>query len=184
MNCIDLMVEEHKYVKRMLTVIRKLCYRIIKNDEVDYNDFYRIIDFVRNFTDKHHHGKEEAMLFNKMTEELGAVAYKLVTHGMLVEHDLGRLYMRELEEAVGKVIQGEDEARVDVIGSAMSYVGLLHRHIDKEDGVIYKFAQNNLSKETMEDIEKQCEAFENTDEAKAARDKYISMLNEFEAKIK
>lgn len=183
MNSIDIMVEEHKNVKRMLVVIRKLCYKIIRNEEVNYEDFYKVIDFVRNYADKHHHGKEETMLFNRMTEELGAVAQKLVNQGMLVEHDLGRLYMRQLEEAVRKVLEGDDEARVDVIGNAMSYENLLNRHIDKEDSVVYKFAQNNLSKAAIDKIEEECEAFEKTPESKAATEKYLAVLTEFEEKL-
>jgi len=183
MNSIDIMVEEHKNVKRMLVVIRKLCYKIIKSDEINYEDFYKVIDFVRNYADKHHHGKEETMLFNRMTEELGAAAQKLVNQGMLVEHDLGRLYMRQLEVAVGKVLEGDDEARVDVIGNAMSYENLLNRHIDKEDNVVYKYAQNNLSKATIEKIEEECEVFEKTPESNAARKKYLKMLADMEEKL-
>lgn len=64
MNCIELMVDEHKNIKRMLEVIRKYCSRILNGENVDYDDFYKIIEFVRNYADKHHHGKEETMLFN------------------------------------------------------------------------------------------------------------------------
>lgn len=183
MDCIELMVEEHKNIKRMLIIIRKLCYRIIKQEDVKYNDFYSVIDFVRNYADKHHHGKEEAMLFNRMTEELGPAAQKLVTHGMLVEHDMGRFYIRELEAAVDKVLAGDDEARVDVIGNAMSYAGLLNRHIDKEDNIVYKFAKNNFSKETMSRIQRECDIFESEESSNAARGKYIAMVEDFEAKL-
>jgi hemerythrin-like domain-containing protein len=176
------MVEEHRNIKRMLQVIRKVCYKIVKGEDIEFEDFYRIIDFVRNYADKHHHGKEESMLFNRMSEELGAAAQKLVNSGMLVEHDLGRLYMRQLEAAVKSLQSGDDEAIIDVIGNAMSYENLLNRHIDKEDGVVYKFAANNLSKETKERIERECEAFENTSESAEAREKYINLLNEFEIK--
>ncbi|MDW7684524.1 MAG: hypothetical protein SCK29_10465, partial [Bacillota bacterium] len=37
MNCIELMVEEHKNIKRMLSVIRKTCYKILTGEEMDYN---------------------------------------------------------------------------------------------------------------------------------------------------
>jgi Uncharacterized conserved protein len=177
------MVEEHKNIKRMLVITRKLCYMIIKQENVDYNDFYKVIDFVKNYADKHHHGKEEAMLFNRMTDELGPAAQKLVTYGMLVEHDLGRLYMRELEAAVAKVIAGVDEAKVDVIGSAMSYASLLTRHIEKEDNVVYKFAKNGLSKETMASIQKECDIFESEGSSEAAREKYIALVAEMEVRL-
>ena len=35
------------------------------NSEYDIDDFPRIIDFVRTYADKHHHGKEEDILFRR-----------------------------------------------------------------------------------------------------------------------
>ena len=144
LKAIDIMMMEHKNILRMLQVTRKYCLKILKNEPVDYQDFYKIIDFVRNYADKHHHGKEEIMLFNRMSEELGSAAEKLVKHGMLVEYDLGRLHMSDLEEALKKLESGDEEAKLDIIAAAMGYVNLLKRHIHKEDNVVFKFAENNL----------------------------------------
>lgn len=182
MKCIDLMVEEHKYIKRMLAVIRKYCYRILIGAQVDYEDFKKIIDFVRNYADRHHHGKEENMLFNRMTLELGDTAEKLVKHGMLVEHDMGRLFIQDLEYYVNKVIEGEDEARLDVIANAISYGHLLNRHIDKEDKVVYVYAQKNMQNATLDAINAECESYERSESARHAREKYIPLLEELEAK--
>lgn len=183
MDCIDLMVEEHKNIKRMLQVIRKYCYKILKDEQVEYEDFFIIIDFVRNYADAHHHGKEEKLLFERMTNELGPVAEKLIRHGMIVEHDLGRLHMQELEAAVRKVIDGDDEARLDVIANAVSYTHLLYRHIDKEDGVVYKFARNNLIKDTMDKLDFECERVEKEAQDKHLQEKYLKLLEEFEQKV-
>jgi hemerythrin-like domain-containing protein len=71
MRSIDILIDEHKYIKRMLSVVRKACYKIVKGEEINYEDFYSIIDFIRNFADKHHHGKEEQLLFNRMVDEIG-----------------------------------------------------------------------------------------------------------------
>ena len=103
MKAIEIMNEEHKYILRMLQVIRKCCFKILNNEEVIYEDFDNIIDFIRNYADNHHHKKEEKILFIKMVEELGEAAEKAVNHGMLVEHDLGRLHVRELVSALEKV---------------------------------------------------------------------------------
>uniref|UniRef100_UPI0018ABAE5D hemerythrin domain-containing protein n=1 Tax=Clostridium sp. 1001271B_151109_B4 TaxID=2787148 RepID=UPI0018ABAE5D len=121
MNAIEIMNEEHKYILRMLQVIRKCCFKILNNEEVIYEDFDNIIDFIRNYADNHHHKKEEKILFIKMVEELGEAAEKVVNHGMLVEHDLGRLHVRELVSALEKVKVGEEEAKLDVIANAISY---------------------------------------------------------------
>ena len=181
MNCIELMVEEHKNIKKMLAVIRKYCYKILTGEDVNYQDFYKIIDFVRNYADKHHHGKEELLLFEKMMTELGSVAEKLVKYGMNIEHDLGRLHMQELEAAVGRVISGDDESKLDLIANAISYTHLLHRHIEKEDNVAFVFAQNNLTPSTLLQLNEECEKFEHGTEE--STQKYLEMLSELEKKV-
>ena len=178
MKAIEIMNEEHKYILRMLQVIRKCCFKILNNEEIIYEDFYKIIDFIRNYADNHHHKKEDKILFIKMVEELGEPAKKAVNQGMLVEHDLGRLHVRELVAALEKVKAGEEEAKLDVIANAISYTHLLIRHIDKEDRVIYKFAERNLNDEVIKLIDDECENYEiNNEEIK---NKYISILEELE----
>ena len=208
MKAIEIMNEEHKYIIRMLHVIRKCCFKILNGEEVIYEDFDKIIDFVRNYADNHHHKKEEKILFVKMVEELGEPAEKAVKQGMLVEHDLGRLHIRELVDnftfsyvtkpskgtitdkidtttnsitwTIPELKAGEEEAKLDVIANAISYSHLLTRHIDKEDRVIYKFAERNLKEETMQFVNLECENYEVNNEE--IRNKYILLLEELEKK--
>lgn len=182
MNGIALMVEEHKYIKRMLQILRKASYTVLKGEEVNYEDFYKMIDFVRTYADAHHHGKEEKFLFNRMVENLGPVGEKLIRGGMLVEHDLGRLYMKELEEALERVKAGDEESKLDVIANAISYTHLLERHIGKEDEVVYPFAERELSKEVLDKVHEECKLFELEKEQEGIQQKYISSLEELEAK--
>lgn len=182
MNAIDLMVEEHNNIKRMLMVLRKISYSVLKGEEINYEDFKKAIDFVRNYADKHHHGKEEQILFNRMVDEIGGVAEKLITHGMLVEHDFGRLYMQELEGALERVKNGDEESKVDVIANAVSYTHLLYRHIEKEDNTVYTFANRKLKEETLKEIDKECENFEKQSEENNINKKYMSILKYLEDK--
>ena len=160
MNGIDLLINEHKYVSRMLVVIRKVCFNLMENNEIDYKDFEKIISFVRNFADGHHHQKEEIFLFNKMVEYLGDTGKNVITHGMLVEHDLGRSYIRNLIEALEKHKNGNNESKLDIIANAVSYATLLENHIHKEDNVIFNFAKRALSKEILKTIDKECMEYE------------------------
>ncbi|NLK96077.1 MAG: hemerythrin domain-containing protein [Clostridiales bacterium] len=182
MDGIKLMVEEHKNIKIMLEVIRKICFSILNGKEINYSDFEMIIDFVRNYADKNHHGKEEVILFNRMVDEIGGPAEKLVKFGMLVEHDLGRLYIKELEEALEKVKKGDNEAKLDVIANAISYTHLLNRHIEKEDNVVYTFAERELKKETLDIINKECEEYEK--ESSLVVEKNIKNLEYLQEKYK
>ena len=113
-----------------------------------------------------------------MVEHIGETAEKVINQGMLVEHDLGRLYIRQLVEALEKVKDGDKEAKLDVIANAISYTHLLERHIDKEDRVIYKFAERELSREVLDCIIMECENFEFRNEE--IKNKYVLILEELE----
>ncbi|SFD23792.1 hemerythrin domain-containing protein [Clostridium uliginosum] len=180
MNAIDIMMEEHRYIKRMLKVVRKACFKVLQGEEVNYDDFYSMISFIRNYADGHHHNKEEIILFNKMIENLGVLGEKTIKYGMLVEHDLGRLHVKGLDEALENLKNGDEEAKLDVIANAISYTHLLERHIDKEDNVIYKFAQRELDNSILENIDKECKDYE--DENMSVRDENINILENLEKK--
>ena len=182
MNYIDTMVFEHANIKRMLMVVRAFCYKLYNKEYVDFADIDQMIDFIKNYADKHHHGKEELKLFNKMVQHLGPAAQKLVTNGMLVEHDMGRFYIQQLQEAIKDYQSGNKEAVLDIIANSISYTHLLDRHIQKENDIVYPFAQKNFNKEISDEIQKECEEFEENANQQGFQDKYILLLEQLENK--
>lgn len=154
MSGIELLIEEHNNIEKALNLAEKECIEILEGKEIDNEFFKFIIKFIREYADKHHHGKEEDILFKYMMEDLGPLADKLVRNGMLVEHDLGRLYIMELENSLSLYEKdNSSKNKLDIITNLMSYVHLLRRHIYKENKVAYSFAKNNLSKERLEQID-------------------------------
>ncbi len=182
MDGIQLLIDEHVYIKRMLQVLRNASYKVMLGEEINFDDFASMIDFVRNYADNHHHGKEEKFLFNKMIDEIGTVAEKLIRYGMLIEHDLGRLYMQQLEEALVKVKNGDDKAKIDIIANAVGYTNLLTRHIDKEDEVVFTFAKKQLSANCIDEVNVNCEKYENDTNEQGVQKKYIDLLVALESK--
>ena len=182
MNAIEIMMNEHRYIERMLKVIRTACLKVLKNEMEDYSDFDYIINFIKEYADGHHHNKEEIFLFNKMVDDLGVHGQKIVKNGMLVEHDFGRLYVKNLEEALIKVKNNDEEAKLDLIANAISYTDLLTRHIDKEDRVVYTFAIRELKEDVMLQIDKECINYEQ--EHENIKSKNISILEALENKYK
>ncbi len=182
MNTIDLMIEEHRLIKRILGVIRKACFGILKGEAICYEDFEQMMDFVKNYADAHHHGKEEKFLFNEMEERLGALGQKLIRNGMLVEHDLGRLYMSELRDALERTKAGDEESKLDVIANAVGYTHLLDRHITKEDDVVYNFARRQLPQEILEEIDEKADLFEEEALLKGTQEKYLQIVEGLERK--
>ncbi|NLJ58250.1 MAG: hemerythrin domain-containing protein [Tissierellia bacterium] len=182
MNSIEVMIKEHDNILRMLKVVRKASFGILKGEAIDYEDFKQMIDFIRNYADGHHHGKEEKFLFKEMQQNLGKIAENIITHGMLIEHDYGRFYIKELEDALERVKDGHEESKLDVISNAIGYTSLLERHIAKENNAVFSFGEKNLPKEVMDRVNKQAEEFEKAAEEKGTQKYYLDMLNRMESK--
>lgn len=180
MSSIELMVKEHDNILRMLKVVRNACLRVMNGGEVNYDDFKNMIDFIRNYADKHHHGKEEKFLFKEMQANLGQLGVNLITHGMLVEHDLGRLYMKDLEDALSNFKNGNEESKLDIIANAVGYTNLLKRHIAKENDAVYKFGETKLPKEILEQVNLKSEEFEKEAEKQGTQKYYLDLLESLE----
>lgn len=178
---IDILVEEHKNIISLTEYMRRMCCEIIDGGEPDTEEFRKGIAFARNYADRYHHGKEEKILFRIMLEKLGPAAEKLVRNGMLVEHDLGRYHITELEAALRRYEEAASvEGKLDIIAHAAAYADLLGRHIGKEDQVVYTFAERNLSDKDRAAVDKETEDFEK----EAAGEEINNYLQWLQSRIK
>lgn len=183
MYSIDLMVKEHENILKLIDVIKIACCEILDGGEVNIEDFEKMIQFARNYADKHHHGKEEIILFSKMTQHLGTLAEKLINHGMLVEHDLGRLHISELETSLKQYREDPNTIyKLGIIGGAVGYANLLTRHIDKENNAVFTFAEKNLPSEILVSIDELVKEFEKNAKDNSIQDKYLGILDELTSK--
>lgn len=183
MYSIELMVEEHDHILELLTVIRKACCGILEGQEVDDGDFRNMIAFARNYADKHHHGKEEQILFQEMTQRLGQIGVNLIQHGMLVEHDLGRLHLSDLETALN---QYRDDPKtiykLNILAEAAGYANLLQRHIEKENQIVYAYAEKNLTQDILQSVDERVQEFEKNAQQAKTQETYLQMLRELKEK--
>lgn len=180
MKATDVLIAEHKNILRMLKVVRKLCLQVFLKHEVYYEGFYSAMDFIKNYADKFHHGKEEDIYFLSMSTELGPSIKQGPIYGMLAEHDLGRLFIKNLEDALQKSQEGIEESKIDIIANAIAYTDLLHRHIDKEDNAIFTFAENNLSEEAKELVDADFEKSKEKLNSEETEEKYLALLEKLE----
>ena len=106
-----------------------------------------LVNFLKIFADKCHHGKEENYLFTAL-EEAGVPNANGPIGQMLREHVLGRQYITEMQAA----LEGQDLATFKQ--AAFDYQQLLRQHIAKENDVLFVLADRVL------DLQKQNELFE------------------------
>ena len=144
MKATDQLKEEHRAIEETLSILSRMTRRLTAGEAVVSEDLNAIIDFIRIFADKCHHGKEESLLFPAM-EEAGIPRENGPIGVMLAEHDQGREYVSKLAGSIDAYIAG-DRTAVEIIDvSAEGYTGLLTQHIQKEDNVLFPMAEQSLS---------------------------------------
>lgn len=181
MNYTQVLENEHANIKRMLEILRIINLNYLNGLDYDTDELIEISNFISEYADKHHHGKEEAVLFRHMLDELGEVAKSLIQVGMLVEHDLGRYYNRSFKEAIANYKNDRSkENGLAILTYSLAYRDLLTRHIDKENTAVYPFANRALKDETKELVEEESIKFEETYGMDAA--KYLQLLEILEEK--
>ena len=175
MKAIDILMDEHQVILKVLDALEVYAQGIQKNNGTDYKDFARFAEFFREFADKCHHGKEEAILFEEMinhgiSRERGPLAV------MYYDHDLGRTQVRIMAE-IGSTPQFDETARQKAVQSAFTYITMLRSHIFKEDRILYPMALQSIPTQVMEDMAEKFEEFEEK-ETGAGVHHYLHKLGE------
>lgn len=156
MYAIEYLEKEHEEISKFVDRIEEECIKILNGKEVDYNFYSAVIEFIRKYADDVHHKKEEDILFKYMMEYLGEPAEKLIRSGMLTEHQMARYYVMELEKHLEEYRNNKnDKDKVQIIGYSISYVNLLRIHIEKENGAVYPFGENNLPEDIKKKVDEE-----------------------------
>ena len=91
--------------------------------------------------------------------------------------------MSDLEKALDSYDEKPStEAKLGIISNAAGYASLLERHIEKENTLVFKYAEKNLPQESMDKVNEDSERFEEKAIADGVVDKYISLLEEMTSK--
>ena len=178
----DELKTEHRAIERMLAVLEAAAQRLESGQRVRPGLLRDAVDFVRNFADRCHHGKEEENLFPRM-EAAGVPRAGGPLAGMLSEHDQGRERVAAIANAVD-AYEGGDGAAVGIIAeNARGYVGLLRQHIQKEDNVLFPMADRVLSAEDQRQLEQRFEEIETKVMGPGVHERYHRLLDDLERDI-
>ena len=160
MKGIDILVEQHENVLVFVDVVKDKCLKIFnKEEEVDLEFFNKVIDFGRNYVDAHHHKEEEDILFRVMVDTLGESIAHIINDAMLFEHNVGRMYLMNLKYAIQEYeMFNEDVYKLAIVSNAFGYVSMMEEHINKENEVLYPYADKNLDVKAIKEFENEVKA--------------------------
>ncbi|NUQ56949.1 MAG: hemerythrin domain-containing protein [Candidatus Paceibacter sp.] len=140
----QILSDEHKNILTVIDSLLRKCDGLEGGEEINDDFFRRAIEFIRKYADKFHHAKEEDVLFVKISGH--SRMHCDPTKQMLHEHEIGRGFVKGMEEALGK------NDKKSLCENARGYGELLREHIFKEDNILYPMADEALSESEQKEM--------------------------------
>ncbi|MEN6555675.1 MAG: hemerythrin domain-containing protein [Anaerolineaceae bacterium] len=147
------LLNEHDAILHVFSILDKMLTSSKFDEERDLNFADELVHFLKVFADQCHHGKEEGFLFKEL-ENRGVPNQGGPISVMLQEHMLGRQLIAKMSEAV----QDADLEAFKL--HAVEYRDLLRQHIQKENAVLFKLADQLISDEEQMELFEKFEAYE------------------------
>ncbi len=171
------LIDEHDGILFGLKILEKMVNLLKADDKVELDDFREMINFLKLFADKCHHGKEEGFLFPAM-EKAGIQNQNGPIGQMLIEHAEGRKYISQMSESIAD----DPVKEKDLIQAAANYIKLLRFHINKENTVLFPMGDKKIRAKIQAELLNEFEEFEEKVMGKGTHEKLHELLQRFEIK--
>ena len=174
MRPVQILSSEHRVIEIVLDCLEQMAKKVHAEGTLDFGHAQEAVDFIRNFADRCHHGKEEDRLFPAMVRK-GVPNENGPIGVMLFEHEQGRNFVAAMAAAISAHEQGEKEAAKLFAFSAEQYVQLLRAHIQKEDQILFPLADRVMSDDDRTELLKQFDIVEKEHMGAGTHEKYLKM---------
>ncbi len=98
---------EHRLIERAIALMGAEKERLESGGKLDPVTIDTLVDFIRTYADRCHHGKEEDILFEDLAKRPLSPEEKALMDELVEEHKLGRRLTKELVEAKDAVVSGD-----------------------------------------------------------------------------
>ncbi len=168
--------QEHEGILFGLQILEAMDRQIQAGQPVETGDLQQMIQFLRLFADKCHHGKEEGLYFPSLAAA-GVPTERGPIGQMLLEHEQGRALIRQMARAAGDPVSRQAFAQ-----AADGYIQLLRAHIDKENQVLFMLGDQMIPAAEQDRLLAEFASFEETVMGAGTHEQLHQMLDLFEKK--
>jgi hemerythrin-like domain-containing protein len=155
----EMLEAEHRVIQRVVGAMVRLEAALEQGGEPKVEMLRATVEFMRQYADRCHHGKEEAYLFT-LLERKGVPIGGCPLGGLTHEHEKGRALVTALAEATEAYQRDGVAAREAVKQSLHALAALYPAHIWKEDYLLFPMANKLLSAEEQRNLRGQFELVE------------------------
>jgi len=141
---------EHRLIEKMLKLVEKEIAYINKDSAVDTAFIDTVVDFIRIYADRTHHGKEEDILFKELENKNLNDKDRALMEELIDEHIQARKAVRELVAANQNYRNG-DLKSIEIINEKLAFlVHFYPEHIQKEDKVFFPNTERYFTGKELE----------------------------------
>lgn len=163
---------DHIFILKLTDVMKA----VTLSERPDVKLIEDIIDIIKNFADGLHHAKEENILFPAL-ENKGFSSKQGPVAVMIHEHVQGRNFVKGMSDNLDLFKKGDDAAISDIYRNMAGYADLLFNHINKENNILFKMADNVLSVSEQAELLEKFEHVEQNRASGSMRSDYIERIN-------
>jgi hemerythrin-like domain-containing protein len=136
---------EHRLIEKMLHIISKELDVIKKNKKVNPVFIDTIVDFIRIYADRTHHGKEEDILFKQLEDKDLTVEDDEMMKDLINDHKTARKMVIELVAANNNYADGDTSSINTIIEKLTFLIDFYPAHIEKEDTIFFPNTEKYFS---------------------------------------
>ncbi|MBN2356861.1 hemerythrin domain-containing protein [candidate division KSB1 bacterium] len=151
---------EHRFIAMVVGMTPVLAERIESGQSVSPELLRELVDFMRTYADKCHHGKEEELLFPLLVKK-GVPIHGCPIGALSAEHVKGRALVKGLAEAIDAFEKTATSAKEEMVKNLRGIAGLYPGHIWKEDYLLFPMTLKVLNADELGSLYQQ---FEKVDE--------------------
>jgi hemerythrin-like domain-containing protein len=147
----QMLENEHLVIAKVVSAASVLADRLEAGQAVSEDTLQGVIEFMRTFADKCHHGKEEAILFPLLGEK-GVPMQGCPVGALTMEHAKGRTLVKGLADAVEAHLMDGPDGKQAMIQALRGIAELYPNHIWKEDYLLFPLTNKVLSPEEQQSL--------------------------------
>jgi len=176
MEPIGVLMKEHRLIERMLRILDTERNEIKASGKINTNLIQGSVDFLHNYADKNHHGKEEDILFRALDKKKISFEHRRIVSSLIEDHKTARTTVNGLDIAQKKYVHDGKILFSEIVHFIDRLLILYPKHIEIEDKHFFYPAMTYF---TEEERNQMLEEFSEFDEH-FDHEKYQHMVEEFE----
>lgn len=150
---------EHRCIQKVVGAMAPLAETLERGGKVEVDTLTSIVEFMRTFADKCHHGKEEKHLFTKL-EAKGVPTRGCPLAILYAEHQSGRVLVTKLAELTDSYAKQDPAAGSAIAKCLHDLMNLYPNHIWKEEYLLFPMSNKILAPGDQTELSRSFEAVE------------------------